>query len=90
MAIDTPFGNTLDGTGMYALRLENITPSDSTDNASMYRQIYCGVGGDINLIDSKGNTVLHKNVASGSYIGPFYCARVKASLTTATNLIGYV
>lgn len=90
MAIDSPFGNSIDGTGMPALRLENITPNDSADNATIYRQIYVGAGGSVKLTDSVGNVVTHINVSSGSYLGPFKCARVWATGTTATNLIGYV
>jgi hypothetical protein len=90
MAIDNPFGNTYDGTGQPALRVENITTNDSADQPSVYRMIYVGVGGDIKITDMVGNVVVHKNAAAGSYIGPFRCARVWTTGTTATNLLGYV
>lgn len=73
-----------------ALGLIAITTSDSADQTRVLRMIYCGVAGNISVIDTEGNTATHLNVASGSYIGPFSVARVKATGTTATNLIGYV
>ena len=49
------------------------------------RAIYVGVGGDI-TITCNGTDVLYKNAASGSII-PVQATQVKASKTTATNLI---
>jgi hypothetical protein len=71
-------------------RLLAITPSDATDISFTVRQIYVGVGGDITVIDSAGNTVTHVGVPQGSYIGPFAVDRVKATGTTASSLVGYV
>ena len=75
-----------------AQSLFTITPNSGADLPNIARMIYVGVGGDVVLIDSKGTTVTHKNVPSGSYIGPFYAARVMAlgSGTTATDMVGYV
>jgi hypothetical protein len=73
-----------------ALQLIAITTSDSADQAQVLRMIYAGVGGDIAVQDLTGTTVTHKNVPTGGYIGPFSVARVMATNTTATNLIGYV
>ena len=89
MAANKPFGDSINQLGN-ALSLRTITPSDSIDMVDAVRMIYVGVSGDVNLVDSRGNTVLHKNVFAGSYLGPFSVMRVMATSTTATNLIGYV
>lgn len=73
-----------------AVSLVAITPNDSTDLATAVRSIYVGVGGDVCVIDTAGNTVTHVAAPQGGYLGPFHVARVKATGTTATNLIGYV
>lgn len=89
MAVNKPFGDEINSLGA-ALSMFAITTSDSNDLATSVRQIYVGVGGDVSVIDSKGNTVIHKNAATGSYLGPFNVVRVTTANTTATNLIGYV
>ena len=53
------------------------------------RQIYVGTGGDVALTDSAGNTVVHKNVPSGAYLGPFFVHAVPVADTTADDMIGY-
>lgn len=73
-----------------ALSMAAITPSDSADLANVARMIFVGTGGNVVVVDTAGNTVTHKNVASGSYIGPFKVARVNATNTTATDMIGYI
>lgn len=78
VAIETP-----------AIRMLEISTSDANDCARVLRMVYCGVGGDIDVVDTEGNICLHKNVPSGGYIGPFRVARIKATRTTATNLVGY-
>ncbi len=73
-----------------ALSLTAITPNDGTDLPAVVRQIYAGVGGNIALIDSYGNTVTFVGVGQGATIGPFQVARVLSTGTTASSLIGYV
>ena len=90
MPANNPFPQSGNSPLASAISMANITPSDASDLPTLVRQIYVGVGGDVNVIDSKGNAVLHKNVGSGCYLGPFAVARVLATGTTATNLIGYV
>lgn len=89
MAINDPFGTTNDGTQMPALSMFVVTPADS-DLPTVIRSLYVGVGGNISLQDTQGNIVTHVGVASGSYLGPFRVARVRATNTTATSMIGYV
>lgn len=85
-----PFANNNPIASSPAISLVAITPSDSTDLTTAVRSIYVGVGGDVCVIDTAGNTVTHVGAPQGSYLGPFTVARVKATGTTATNLIGYV
>jgi len=73
-----------------AFYMTAITPSDTVDLVDALVSIYVGVGGDVCVIDTAGNTVTHVGAPQGGYIGPFSVARVKATGTTATNLIGYV
>lgn len=85
-----PFSTSSSGPTTSAISLVAITPSDAADLANVVRMIYVGVGGDISVIDTAGNTVTHVGVPQGSYIGPFQVARVKATGTTASSLVGYV
>ena len=85
-----PFFSTQDSPTSAAISMVAIVTSDVTDQVNVLRQIYVGVGGDVSVIDTMGNTVVHKNAASGSYLGPFKVARVTAANTTATNMVGYV
>ena len=73
-----------------AVGLVAITPNDSADLATQVRMIYVGTGGDVSVIDTLGTTVVHKNVLGGTYLGPFWVARVKATGTTAADMVGYL
>ena len=66
-----------------------ITPNDSTDLAQRARGIYIGGGGDLEIITPEGNTVVFVGVFAGSIL-PLEIDRVKAALTTATNLVALV
>lgn len=65
-----------------------VTPSD-TNVTNVYRQLYVGTGGDVTVETTTGSTVVYKNVASGSHIGPFFVIKVKAA-TTASDIVGYI
>jgi len=67
-----------------------ITKSDTTVYNQPIRQIYVGTAGDISVTTQEGNTVTHKNCIAGSYIGPFFAAKVNATGTTAADLVGYI
>lgn len=88
-AIDR-FLNSAIGRESGAIELRTITPSNTEDQPYVVRQIYVGVGGDVALMDTMGNSTVHKNVASGQYLGPFNIARVLVTGTTATDMVGYV
>lgn len=67
-----------------------VTKSDSTLFATAVRQLYIGTGGDVNVVTWDGVTVLFKNTASGSTIGPFYIKQVKSTSTTASDIVAFV
>lgn len=64
-----------------------VTPSDTADNYFNY--LYIGTGGDV-VVDGEagGTTIVHKNVASGSYIW-LRVKKVRSTSTTATDIVGY-
>lgn len=86
MAIDNNIGNVADT----AMRVVAVTPNDSADMTYVARMLYVGTGGNVCLVDTSGNETTHKNVPSGSYLGPFKMARVKATNTTAADILAYV
>lgn len=69
--------------------LVNITPSD-TDTTNVFRQIYVGISGDISVVTTHGDNIVFKNAVAGTTIGPFFLAKVKATGTTASNLVGFI
>ena len=65
-----------------------VTPNDSTDlSGGPCRAIYVGTGGDVTVYP-KGSTteVTFKNVATGAVL-PVVAQRIRATNTTATNLV---
>jgi hypothetical protein len=73
-----------------ASKLVSITKSDSTVYSPLIRAIYVGVGGDINVVDNDGNTVLFVGVPQGSLLGPFALTKVMSTNTNAGSMIGFV
>jgi hypothetical protein len=64
-----------------------IQPSDTAHYSSELRGIYVGTGGDITILRRQGATQLFKNVPAGRFL-PVVCYGVKATGTTASNLVG--
>lgn len=65
-----------------------ITPNDDTDVAQVTRAIYVGTGGDLTVIlADDSNPVTFKNVPGGTML-PIRVDRVRATATTASNLLG--
>lgn len=62
-----------------------ITTSDTVANE--FRTVYVGVSGDVAVVTQLGTTLVFKAVPVGFLI-PVATKRVKATGTTATNLIG--
>lgn len=73
-----------------AAKLTAITKSDSTVYSPLIRAIYVGVGGNINVVDSAGNTVLFVGVPQGSVLGPFAVSKVMSTSTTASSMVGFI
>lgn len=69
-------------------RASAVTPSDTADNYFSY--LYVGTGGDV-VVDGQngGASITHKNVASGSYIW-LKVSKVRATNTTASDIVGYL
>lgn len=63
-----------------------ITPSDTVDLPAPARAIYVGGAGNISLITLKGTTLTFQGLLAGQIL-PVAAARVRATGTTATNLI---
>jgi hypothetical protein len=64
-----------------------VTPNDSTDlPITDCRALYIGVGGNISLITNGGQTVTFVGLQAGSIL-PVRCSRVRATDTTATNIV---
>ena len=64
-----------------------IVASDTTDLAAETRAIYVGAAGDLSLILSSGDAVTLAGVPGGSVL-PLRLSRVKATGTTAAQLVG--
>lgn len=64
-----------------------VTPSDSVDLAYPARRLYIGVGGNVTVDLVGGATsVLYKNVGTGQTL-PLFVKRVRATGTTATDIV---
>ncbi len=65
---------------------EAVTPSNSVDLTYVSRAIFVGGSGNLEVVTSAGETVVFNGVLSGSVL-PLRVSRVKASSTTATNIV---
>ncbi len=65
-----------------------IVPSTNGQTRFTAFGFYVGTGGNVNVIDSHGNTVLFTAVASGTQIAQAICC-VRTTNTTASNLVGF-
>lgn len=70
-----------------ATRAETITTSDSLELSYVTRGIYVGTAGDVVVVTTNGDTATFKNAVAGSII-PIRAKQVKATNTTASNLVG--
>lgn len=70
-----------------ATRAETITPSDATDLARATRALYVGQSGAVRLRTTGGDEVTLANL-QGGVLYPVRAARVLATGTTATGLVG--
>ena len=67
-----------------------VTPSDAVDitgsTANTPAALFVGTGGNIDVITLGGSTILLKNIADGTFL-PIQVTRVKATLTTASDIV---
>lgn len=68
---------------------EVITPNDTTTFDPFYRSLRVGNYGDVVVTDIFGTDVTFENVQDGETL-PIWVSKVKATGTTATNIIGYL
>lgn len=74
-----------------AVDLVAIAPNDGEDLTEVVRDIRVGaVGGDVVVVTTTGTTVTFASTMPGEHLGPFAVARVKATGTAATGLVGYI
>jgi hypothetical protein len=86
MAASNTFSNVV-GAESPAVDAFAITPDNSNDLATVTRGIYVGVSGDLKVITLGGETVTFVGLAAGM-IHPIRVARVLATGTTATSIVG--
>jgi len=81
------FSSLPDEPGQPSRRPYAITPSDSVTLPIVPKGIYVGTGGDVTLRGCDADVdVTYKNLADGAYIA-VRASHVKATGTTASNLI---
>ena len=64
-----------------------ITPNNDVDLTYVTRAVWVGGAGAINVITSRGQTVLIAGIQAGTLL-PIRVSRVLASSTSATNIVG--
>lgn len=63
-----------------------VTPDNSNDLPTAAKRLWVGGTGNVALITTGGSTVTYTSVPAGTYL-QVRAARVKATGTTATNII---
>lgn len=66
-----------------------VTPSDSTDLSEVTRALYVGGAGAVAAVMESGASVTFSSVAGGTVL-PLRLRQIRATGTTATNLVGLV
>ncbi|MEM7620053.1 MAG: hypothetical protein AAF228_06260 [Pseudomonadota bacterium] len=66
-----------------------ITPNDTTDLSLVTRALYIGTAGNIVVVMKSGSEVTFNNIPSGTVLS-LRTTRIKATGTTATNILGLV
>lgn len=70
-----------------ARELVEITPSDTVSLVEAVRAVYVGVGGNLSIVPLNGPAVTLTAVQGGSIL-PIGAARINATGTTASSLVG--
>jgi hypothetical protein len=63
-----------------------VTPSDSTDIASVVRGLYVGTTGNVVVVNLDDTTCTFTSVPSGTIL-PVQCKRVNSTSTTASSIV---
>ncbi len=66
-----------------------VTPDDNADLSEVVRALFIGTPGDIVLLTKLGTEVSFTGLAGGDIL-PVRTQRVKATGTTASNIVGLV
>mgnify|MGYP006097693707 FL=1 len=69
-----------------AIKSVDVTPDDNQDLAIIGAIIFVGGGGNLEVTTVSGDTVIYKNLPD-AYTLPVQVRRVKATNTTATDII---
>lgn len=72
---------------MYVHGAQNITPSNTVSLETPAVGLFVGGAGNISAVMENGDTVTFTGVTAGAWL-PFVFARINATGTTATNLVG--
>ncbi len=83
------YQNTSSGINAPAIDAFAVTPSDVVDLNEVTRALYIGTAGDITLLTRDGSEVVFTGLVAGSIL-PVRTARVKATGTSAANIVGLV
>jgi len=68
----------------------SITPDDNTDLLQSTRALWVGASGDIEVVlFNDTSSIILKNVPSGTML-PLIVKRVRATGTTATDIVGLI
>lgn len=87
-AVDT-FTDRAQAPGAPATTGQAVTPSDTVDLTNVSRWLFVGGAGNVVVITSAGTTLTFTGVAAGTLL-PIRVSRVKATGTTATNMVALV
>ena len=69
-----------------AIKSVDVTPDDNNDLAIIGAIIFVGTGGNLEVTTVSGDTVIYNNLPD-AYTLPVQVRRVKATNTTATDII---
>ena len=69
-----------------AIKSVDVTPDNDNDLAIIGAIIFVGTGGNLEVTTVSGDTVIYKNLPD-AYTLPVQVRRVKATNTTATDII---
>lgn len=86
---DNPFATYSQSVTAPAIDAFAVTPNDNVNLPQTVRALYIGVAGDISLVTAQGSTVSFTNLA-GSMVLPVTTQRVRASGTTAGDIVGLI